>query len=78
MMLPAYYDEVSGEVAENSLKQQKGRDAEASGGMRKRHSKAMRAPRRHARREVGIGMRLPADHDEAAGEVAEQIACVQI
>ena len=24
------------------------------------------------RREVGIGMRLPADHDEIAGEVAEQ------
>ena len=28
--------------------------------MRKRHSKAMRATRRHVRREVGIGMRLPA------------------
>ncbi len=40
--------------------------------MRMRHSKAMRAPRQHARREVGIGMRLPADHDEIAGEVAEQ------
>ena len=40
--------------------------------MRMRHSKAMRAPRRHVRREVGIGMRLPADHDEIAGEVAEQ------
>jgi len=40
--------------------------------MRKRHSKAMRASRRHVRREVGIGVRLPADHDEIAGEVAEQ------
>ena len=40
--------------------------------MQMRHSKAMRAPRRHVRREVGIGMRLPADHDEIAGEVAEQ------
>ena len=40
--------------------------------MRMRHSKAMRAPRRHVRREVGIGMRLPADNDEIAGEVAEQ------
>ena len=44
----------------------------ALSGMRKRRSKAMRAPRRHVRREVGIGMRLPADHDEFAGEVAEQ------
>ena len=44
----------------------------ASSGMRKRHSKAMRATRRHVQREVGIGMRLPADHDEIAGEVAEQ------
>ena len=43
-----------------------------SSGMRKRHSKAMRAPGRHARREVGIGMRLPADQDEISGEVAEQ------
>ncbi len=51
-------------------KQQNERDAEASGGMRKRHSKAMRAPRRHARREVGVGMRLPAYYDEIAGEVA--------
>ena len=40
--------------------------------MRMRHSKAMRAPRRHVRREVGIGMRLPADNDEIAGEVAKQ------
>ena len=40
--------------------------------MRMRHSEAMRAPRRHVRREVGIGMRLPADNDEIAGEVAEQ------
>ncbi len=38
--------------------------------MRMRHSKAMRAP--HVRREVGIGIRLPADRDEIAGEVAEQ------
>ena len=44
----------------------------ASSGMRMRHSKAMRAPRRYVRREVGIGIRLPADHDEVAGEVAEQ------
>ena len=46
--------------------------------MRMCHSKAMRAPRRHVRREVGIGMRLPADNDEIAGEVAEQdvvLAC---
>ncbi len=41
-------------------------DAEASGGTRRRHSKAMRAPRRHVRREVGVGIRLPADHDEIA------------
>ncbi len=40
--------------------------------MRKRHSKVMRATRRHVRREVGIGIRPPADHDEVAGEVAEQ------
>ncbi len=40
--------------------------------MRMRHSKAMRAPRRHVRREVGIGMGLQADHAEIAGEVAEQ------
>ena len=40
--------------------------------MRKRHSKAMRATRRHVRREVGIGMRLPAYYDEVVGEVAEQ------
>ena len=40
--------------------------------MRKRHSKAMRATRRHAQREFGIGMRLPAYYDEVAGEVAEQ------
>ena len=40
--------------------------------MRMRHSKAMRAPRRHVRREVGIGMRLSADHDNIASEVAEQ------
>jgi len=32
----------------------------------------MRATRRHVRREVGIGMRLPAYYDEVAGEVAEQ------
>ena len=46
--------------------------------MRKRHSKAMRAPRRHVRREVGIGVRLPADHDEIAGEVAEQDAALDL
>ena len=50
----------------------KGAPGGASSGTRKRHSKAMRAPRRHVRREVGIGMRLPADNDEIAGEVAEQ------
>ena len=38
--------------------------------MRKRHSKAMRETRRHVRREVGIGIRLPAYYDEVAGEVA--------
>ena len=43
-----------------------------SSGMWKRYSKAMRAPRRHVRREVGIGMRLSADHDKIASEVAEQ------
>jgi hypothetical protein len=32
----------------------------------------MRATRRHVRREVGIGMRLPAYYDRVAGEVAEQ------
>ena len=45
-----------------------------SSGMWKRRSKAMRAPRRHVRREVGIGMKLPADHGEIADEVAEQDA----
>ena len=35
-------------------------------------ARAMREPRRHVRREVGIGMRLPAYYDEVAGEVAEQ------
>ena len=45
----------------------------ASSGTRKRHSKAMRAARRHVRREVGIEIRLPAYYDdEVAGEVAEQ------
>ena len=44
----------------------------ASSGMRMRHIRAIRAPRRHVRREVGIGMMLPADHDEVAGEVARQ------
>ena len=47
-------------------------------GMRKRRSKAMRAPRRHVRREVGIGIRLPADHDEIAVEVAEQDAALDL
>ena len=32
----------------------------------------MGAPRQHVRREVRIGVRLPANHDEIAGEVAEQ------
>ena len=32
----------------------------------------VRAPRRHVRREVGVGMRLPAGHDKIVGEVAEQ------
>ena len=61
-------------------KQQKGETQRhsASSGMRKRHSKAMRAPRRHARREVGFGMRLPADHDEIAGEVAEQSVALDL
>ena len=43
-----------------------------SSGMRRRHSKAMRAPRQHVQRKAGIGIRLPADYDEVAGEVAEQ------
>ena len=43
----------------------------ASSGMRKRRSKAMRAPQRHVRCG-GIGMKLPVDHDEIAGEVVEQ------
>ncbi len=45
-------------------------DAEASGSTQRRHSKAMRAPRRHAQREVGVGIRLLANHGEIAGEVA--------
>ena len=49
----------------------------ASSGMRKRRSKAMRAPQRHVRREVGAGIRLPADHDEIAGEVAEKDAALE-
>ena len=32
----------------------------------------MGAPRQHIRREVRIGVRLPANHDEIAGEVAQQ------
>ena len=42
--------------------------------MRKRHSEAMRAPRRHVRREVWIGMRLPADHDEIAVKSLSKIS----
>ena len=53
-------------------KQQKRRDARGSSGTRKRHSKPMRAPRRHVRHEVRVWIRLPADHGEIAGEVAEQ------
>ena len=45
-------------------------DAEASGGTWRRHSKAMRAPRRHVRREVGVGIRLSANFDVIMGEVA--------
>ena len=32
----------------------------------------MGAPRQHERREVRIGVRLPANHNETAGEVAQQ------
>ena len=32
----------------------------------------MGAPRQHIRRKVRIGVRLPANHDEIAGEVAQQ------
>ena len=32
----------------------------------------MGAPRKHIRRKVRIGVRLPANHDEIAGEVAQQ------
>ena len=32
----------------------------------------MGAPRQHIRREVMIRVRLPANHDEIAGEVAQQ------
>ena len=32
----------------------------------------MGASRQHVRREVRIGVRLPANHDEIAGEVAQQ------
>ena len=46
--------------------------------MRKRHSKAMGAPRRHARRDIWLGMRLPADHDEIAGKVAEKDAVLDL
>ena len=38
----------------------------------------MGAPRQHARREVGIGARLPANHDEIAGEVAQQNAVLDL
>ncbi len=48
----------------------------ASSDMQRRYSKAVRAPRRHVRREVGVGMKLPADHDEIFGEVAEQDAAL--
>ncbi len=44
----------------------------ASSGSRKRRSKAVRAPQRHARRDIGVGIKLPADHDEIAGEIAKQ------
>ncbi len=47
--------------------------ARSPGSSRKRHSKAMEALRQHVRRNVGIGVRLPANHDEIAGEVAQQI-----
>ena len=43
-----------------------------------RRSKAMGAPRQHARREVRIGVRLPANHDETAGEVARQDAALDL
>ena len=69
--------ECRGQGEEGLCKCQSSREEEnqrhsASSGMRMRHSKAMRAHRRHVRREVGVGMRLPADHDEIAGKVAEQ------
>jgi len=35
----------------------------SSGSSRKRHSKAVGAPRQHVRREVRIGVRPPANHD---------------
>jgi hypothetical protein len=45
----------------------------SSGSLRKRHSKAMGAPRQHARREVRIGVRLPANHDEIADKVLRKM-----
>ena len=48
------------------------KEARSSSSSRKRHSKAMGAPRQHIRRKVRIGVRLPANHDEIAGEVAQQ------
>ena len=46
----------------------------SSGSSRKRHSKAMGVPRQHVRREVRIGVRLPADQ----GEVAKQNVVLEI
>jgi len=46
----------------------------ASSGMRKRHSKVMRATRRHVRREVGTGIRLPAYYDEVAVSCGCEVA----
>ena len=52
--------------------------ARSSGSSRKRHSKAMGAPRQHVRREVRIGVRMPANHDESAGEVAQKSAVLDL
>jgi len=38
----------------------------------------MGAPRQHVRREVWVGVRLPANHDEIAGEVAKQNAALDL
>ena len=46
--------------------------------MWKRHSKALRAPGRYARCKAGVGRRLPTDHDEISGEVAEQDAALDL